>query len=73
MTGGIAPYTYLWSKVSGYGGFTAPSVLTSDTVQVAYDSTVGTNSGVFQCKVTDNAGHVDTKSVTVPFTRNKGL
>lgn len=71
VTGGAPPYAYAWTKVSGYGGFTAPSNLSSDTVQVAYAAGSGNNSGVFQCKVTDNVGNTDTKSATVTFSRTK--
>lgn len=57
VVGGTAPYSYLWQYVSG----DTATLLGSTTAACAFrrSVTVGTvRSGVYQCRVTDNASNV---------------
>lgn len=61
VSGGSTPYSYLWQYVSG-DTFT-PNTSTSSTSTFTVTITVGlgesvTKTGIYQCRVTDNAGSV---------------
>jgi hypothetical protein len=70
-SGGSAPFTYAWVKLSGAGSALSPSVATTAfraTGVPAYDSFVG----VFRCTATDALGATAQADVTVEFTNTGG-
>lgn len=64
VTGGVAPYSYLWSQVSG----DTMTILNSTTPTASFGANVDPGdrlSGVFKCSVTDAAGvSADSPEVT---------
>ncbi len=66
VTGGLGPFTYAWTRLSGSGSATAPTFAVTrlqDTVD-DYDTT----SGVFRCTVTDSLGATAYDDVSATFT-----
>lgn len=64
-SGGLAPFTYAWTGVSGVG---TPSNPTSATTTFTHAPGSGeTETGVFQCQVTDSLGQTATAQVTATF------
>lgn len=64
-TGGQAPYTYLWTRLSGFGSVTSPAL-----PETTFSQSVGNGdevSGVFRCTATDNLGATATADVTATF------
>lgn len=59
VTGGQAPLSYQWEKVSGFGGWTIGSP-TSTTTAIRYEGRTNYNNvtGIFRLKVTDGLGRV---------------
>jgi len=70
-TGGVAPYTYSWTRVSGSTTVTAVSGSSYSTYFQGLVSVGSSVSAVFKCTVTDAASAtVDTVNVTVTLTCN---
>ncbi len=68
-TGGTAPYSYAWSKVSG-GAIVLTSTNTqTTTVSAAALGPAETRTAVFQCIVTDAAAATKTATLNVSFSR----
>lgn len=64
-SGGMAPYTYSWAKLSGSG-----SVSPTNTATTNFTATVAPGvftSGVFRCTVTDSLGGSAFVDVTASF------
>jgi hypothetical protein len=54
-SGGTAPYTYLWEKVSGHTGITITSANAASTTFSGTPGSGNILNGVFKCTVTDSA------------------
>lgn len=69
-TGGLEPYTYLWTFVSG-DSFTINTATSSSTTFSKTNAVAGNPSfvGTYKCVVTDDNGHTleDTVVVTLNF------
>jgi hypothetical protein len=65
-TGGLAPYTYAWTRLSGVGTINSPALATSSFSASVAESE--TDSGEFQVTVTDSAGQTATATANVDFT-----
>ncbi len=64
-TGGLAPYTYAWVRLTGTG-----SANSATSAATTFSASVGPGdslSGDFQCTVTDSAGGTATAAVTAIF------
>ena len=64
--GGVAPYTYAWTYVSGDSytiNFPASAVTTFTTFLGSGNS----KSGVYRCTVTDSASNTASATVTIDF------
>jgi hypothetical protein len=68
-TGGVAPYAYSWSRVSG-DVLTIGSPFSASTV-FSFSSTAAewSKSGVYRCTVTDSTGATATRDITVGIER----
>lgn len=68
-SGGLAPFSYSWAKVSEVGAANSPSMATTD-----FGATIspGTQTGTFRVTVTDAVGHTATDDVTATFTNVGG-
>lgn len=65
-SGGSAPYTYTWSRISGTSGdITSPSAAT--TTFSAYLSTGASEDATFRCTVTDAFGNQASATVALSF------
>jgi hypothetical protein len=62
--GGLSPYTYSWTHVSG-DTFTLSSPATAGTYFSHNFTTYGTRSGTYRCTVTDSVGITATVDVPV--------
>lgn len=71
-TGGTAPYTYAWTKVSG-GSITADTGLLASTTFSAILTNGQIITATFQCTVTDARGQTATDTVNVILESNSGL
>lgn len=70
-TGGVNPYTYLWSYVSGDTGIYATSFTSSNTYFARYGGPVSSYSAVWKCTATDSDGtQVDSNVVTITLDFN---
>lgn len=71
-SGGLAPYTYLWTVVSGTVSITTPTAAST-----TFSKTVTTPSvqefATVRCTVTDSAGSTATDDVALTFIYNDGL
>ena len=66
-TGGLAPYTYSWSKVSGTTmNLSAPTSASTFISSPPMEIGQGVQA-VYRCTCTDNAGQVASDDVTVTF------
>lgn len=64
-SGGLAPFTYAWAKVSGEGAVDRPSsATTAFTDNLALNEST---SGAFRCTVTDSAAQTATVDVAANF------
>lgn len=70
-SGGTAPYTYAWSKVSG-DTLTVESSTAASTRFGHSSATVGTWTGVYRCTVTDAASNTATVDVTATIDSYSG-
>jgi hypothetical protein len=66
-TGGVSPYTYAWTRVSGVGEISSP---TSASTAFYYNAPGFANyTGTFRCTVTDSLGTTATADVDAEFER----
>ena len=71
VTGGVAPYTYNWQRMAGYGGMGATASTAATSTFSGGASNAGTYSAQFTCTVTDARGQtVESNAVSVSFTIN---
>jgi len=69
-TGGTAPYTYSWSRISGSTSISANSASSATTTFTGSSLASGTTyDAVFRCTVTDNVAATKTVDVSVSITR----
>lgn len=70
FTGGLAPFTYAWSKVSGDGSVTTAnaSSTTANFTVIRFSTPGDVLTEVVQCIVTDGKGNTLTKQCTVTLT-----
>jgi hypothetical protein len=66
-SGGLAPYTYSWSKILGVGTVSSPT--SAATVFTHSFMAPDTDGGEFRCTVTDALGNTAAVDVTAYFTR----
>lgn len=66
-TGGLAPYTYLWTRIAGTGSSVSNAAIQNPTLSATL-SPGQSSAEVWQVTVQDAAGHVAGGSVTVNFT-----
>lgn len=64
--GGVAPYTYAWTYVSG-DSYTINSPASAATTFTTAVSSGATKSGVYRCTVTDSASTTAHTDVTIDF------
>lgn len=65
-TGGVGPYTYSWSLVSGIGAISGSS--TNAACTFTHTGNAASNgTGLFRCTVTDSLAATDTMDVVVSF------
>jgi hypothetical protein len=66
VIGGVPPYTYLWTHVSGDTEVEAISETLASTKFSAYFDSLGSFTAVFKCVVTDaSATAVDSNNITI--------
>lgn len=71
VVGGIPPYTYLWTRVSGDTEVGPISGTSSATQFSAYFASPGSYSTVYKCVVTDAAASsVDSNHITIDMEAN---
>lgn len=69
-TGGTAPYTYAWTRLSGSTSIAADSASSATTTFTGTSLTAGsTNTAVFRCTITDNVAATKTVDVNVSISR----
>ncbi len=69
-TGGTAPYTYSWTRISGSSSISANSASSATTTFTGSSLASGTTyDAVFRCTVTDNVAATKTVDVSVSITR----
>lgn len=69
-SGGTAPYTYAWTRISGATEITANSTTAATTSFNCTGLAAGeVNNAVFRCTVTDSVSATATADVSVQFTR----
>lgn len=71
-TGGLAPYTYSWTRISGTVG-TANSASSATTSFTGLVSTGGFEESTFRCTVTDALGTSVTVDVIATFSDYGGI
>ena len=64
-TGGLAPFTYSWARLSGTGTPTSP--VSANTYFVETVADYDTETGVFRCTVTDVLGSTAFTDITATF------
>ena len=71
VVGGVPPYTYLWTRVSGDTEIGPISGTSSSTQFSAYFASPGSYSTVYKCVVTDAAASsVDSNNITIDMEAN---
>lgn len=69
--GGVGPYTYSWTYLSGDVGFSAvSSTSTSTTFSITLSTYSDYKVAVWRCTITDSAGQTATCDVDVIATEN---
>ncbi len=70
VAGGLAPFSYAWSKVSGDGTATAVNAAstTANLLVIRFSIPGDTTGSVVQCIVTDSTGATMTRTGTVTLT-----
>lgn len=68
-SGGLAPFSYSWAKVSGVGVANSPAMASTN-----FGATIspGTQTGIFRITVTDSTGQTATDDVIATFTNAGG-
>lgn len=65
-SGGLGPYTYAWTRVSGVGAAnTATAANTTFTATIGY---IDSQTGTFRCTVTDSSAQTATITEVATFT-----
>lgn len=67
VTGGVGPFTYAWSILTGVG-VTLTNATTATCVITTNTGSVQLRNGTLQCIVTDTGNGSTTTSTTVPYT-----
>lgn len=67
-TGGLAPYTYAWTRLSGDGEAMSPTLATTTFRDDVPEGE--TTEGTFRVTVTDSAAQTATADVTASFTNS---
>ena len=71
VVGGVPPYTYLWTRVSGDTEVGPISGTSASTIFSAYFASPDTYSTVYKCVVTDAAAvSVDSNNITIEMEAN---
>jgi hypothetical protein len=71
VVGGVPPYTYLWTRVSGNTEVGPINGTSAATQFSAYFYGVGSYSTVYKCVVTDSAAaSVDSNNITISMESN---
>jgi hypothetical protein len=70
LAGGMAPFSYVWSKLSGDGAVTAINAAstTANFTNARFSPPGQVQSQVVQCVVTDNTGATLTRTATATLT-----